>query len=137
MGPSLARIFDALGEPARRGILELLAAGEQPAGTIVAGVQEHMPISQPAVSQHLRVLREAGLVRVRPEGTRRLYALDREGITAALAWLTGLIEPLQAFAQPLDALATEVARGKMARRQRAPASDPVNRDESDTNARLA
>jgi DNA-binding transcriptional ArsR family regulator len=104
-------VFEALGEPVRRLILELLAAGEQPAGSLVAAVQSRAPISQPAVSQHLKVLREAGLVSVRARGTRRVYALDDAGLDAARAWLARLADPLAPFAQPLDALATEVARG--------------------------
>jgi DNA-binding transcriptional ArsR family regulator len=112
----VGRIFEALGEPARRQILEVLAAGEQPAGTVVAALQALAPISQPAVSQHLKVLREAGLVTVRAEGTRRLYALDEAGLDVAQAWLARLANPLEPFVQPLDALATEVARGRRARR---------------------
>jgi DNA-binding transcriptional ArsR family regulator len=109
-------VFEALGDPTRRQILELLASGEQPAGTVVATLQTRAPISQPAVSQHLRVLREAGLVTVRAEGTRRLYAIDEAGLDAAKGWLTRLADPLAPFAQPLDALETEVARGRRARR---------------------
>jgi len=109
-------VFEALGEPARRLILEVLIAGEQPAGELVAALQSRMPISQPAVSQHLKVLREARLVSVRAAGTRRLYALDPAGLDAALAWLARLADPIGPFAQPLDALATEVARGNRARR---------------------
>ncbi|TYP86543.1 ArsR/SmtB family transcription factor [Blastococcus xanthinilyticus] len=109
-------IFEALGDRTRRQVLELLAGGEQPAGALVTALQAAAPISQPAVSQHLRVLREAGLVAVRAEGTRRLYSLDEAGLAAALAWLTHLTDPLASFAQPLDALATEVARGERARR---------------------
>lgn len=109
-------VFEALGDPTRREILELLAAGEQPAGTIVAALQDRGPISQPAVSQHLKVLRQARLVTVRAEGTRRMYAIDEAGINAAQAWLARLADPLTSFAQPLDALATEVARGRRARR---------------------
>jgi DNA-binding transcriptional ArsR family regulator len=75
-----------------------------------------MSISQPAVSQHLKVLREANLVRVRALGTRRIYALNQTGLDAAAAWLTRLSDPLAPFAQPLDALATELARGRRARR---------------------
>jgi DNA-binding transcriptional ArsR family regulator len=108
-------VFDALGEPVRRLILELLAAGEQPVGPLVAALQSRMPISQPAVSQHLKVLLEAGLVSVRASGTRRLYALDQQGLDTAQAWLAGLSDPLGPFAQPLDALATEVARGRRTR----------------------
>jgi DNA-binding transcriptional ArsR family regulator len=68
------------------------------------------------VSQQLKVLREAGLVSARADGTRRLYALDQAGLGAAQAWLTRLADPLEPFAQPLDALATEVARGRRAKR---------------------
>jgi DNA-binding transcriptional ArsR family regulator len=109
-------VFEALGDPVRRQILEALAAGEQPAGRVVDAVRSRAPISQPAVSQHLRVLREAGLVLVRAEGTRRFYAVDAEGVAAARAWLQRLTDPLEQFAQPLDALATEVARGRRGRR---------------------
>jgi DNA-binding transcriptional ArsR family regulator len=108
-------VFEALGEPVRRTILELLTAGEQPAGSIVAALQSRMSISQPAVSQHLKVLRAAGLVGVRAEGTRRLYGLDHAGLAAAQAWLSEVADPLGSFQQPLDALATEVARGRRSR----------------------
>ncbi len=109
-------VFEALAVPARRRLLELLGAGEHSAGALVASLQEQAPISQPAVSQHLRVLRDAGLVTVRAEGRRRLYALDPAGVDVALAWLAQLADPLAAFAQPLDALATEVARGHRSHR---------------------
>jgi DNA-binding transcriptional ArsR family regulator len=108
----VSRVFEALGEPVRRRILELLAGGERPAGSLVDALQAEVRISQPAVSQHLKVLRDAGLVRVRAEGTRRHYAIDRSGLDAATAWLTVLADPIGQFAQPLDALATEVARGR-------------------------
>ena len=110
-------VFEALGDPTRRRILQLLSAGEQPAGALVTALGS---ITQPAVSQHLKVLREAGLVTMRAEGTRRLYAIDEAGLDAAQAWLTHLRDPLAVFAQPLDALATEVARGRRARRTAAP-----------------
>lgn len=112
--------FEALGDLTRRQILEVLAAGEQPAGAVVAALQARAPISQPAVSQHLKVLREAGLVTVRAEGIHRLYALDEAGLETARAWLTRLADPLAPFAQPLDALGTEVARGRRARRAAQP-----------------
>ena len=108
-------VFEALGEPVRRAILELLADGEQPVGPLVAALRSRMPISQPAVSQHLKVLLEANLVSVRAAGTRRLYALDQAGVDAAQAWLARLADPFAPFAQPLDALATEVARGRRTR----------------------
>ena len=110
-----AGVFEALGEPVRRRILELLAEGERPVGPLVAALRSLAPISQPAVSQHLKVLLAAGLVSVRAAGTRRLYALDTEGLDAARMWLDRLADPLAPFAQPLDALATEVARGRRAR----------------------
>ena len=125
-------VFEALGEPVRRAILELLAAGEQPVGPLVAALRSRMPISQPAVSQHLKVLLEANLVSVRAAGTRRLYALDQAGVDAAQAWLARLADPLAPFAQPLDALATEVARGRRDRRAtaagRTPARPPGEQD---------
>lgn len=117
-------IFEALGDPVRRIVLQLLSGGEQPAGEIVAALQPLAPISQPAVSQHLKVLREAGLVQVRADGTRRLYALDPAGVDAARAWLTRLADPLEPFDQPLDALATEVARGRRTRRASAHGTTP-------------
>jgi DNA-binding transcriptional ArsR family regulator len=112
-----AAAFDALGEPVRRVILELLVEGEQAAGAVVERTRRFVPISQPAVSQHLRVLREAGLVTVRADGTRRLYALDADGLGAARDWLTHLLDPLAPFAQPLDALETELARGHREQRR--------------------
>lgn len=113
----MATPFEALGDGVRRRILELLASGERPAGEIVAALQAESAISQPAVSQHLRVLRDTGLVTVRAEGTRRFYRLDRAGFDAAQAWLTAVADPLGPFAQPLDALTTEVARGRRSRRE--------------------
>ena len=68
--------FDVLGDPVRRRILELLADSELTSGSITAVVQAEFGISQPAVSQHLKVLRDSGFATVRPEGTRRLYAVD-------------------------------------------------------------
>ena len=104
--------FTALGDPARRRILELLADGEQSVGALVTALANDHPMSQPAVSQHLRVLREARLVSVRAEGTRRLYALEPTGIEDAVGWLAWLTDRARPFEQPLDALATEVARGR-------------------------
>ena len=109
-------VFEALGDATRRRVLEVLSAGEQAAGDVVTALQAHGTITQPGVSQHLRVLREAGLVTVRAEGTRRVYAVDDAGLDAARTWLARLADPLAPFEQPLDALATEVARGKLAGR---------------------
>lgn len=109
--------LDVLGDPVRRRILELLADGELSAGEIGAAVQDEFGISQPAVSQHLRVLREHGFALVRPEGRRRLYAVDPRGPREASDWLS----PFERFWLPaLDALGTELARGKRQRRLPAP-----------------
>jgi DNA-binding transcriptional ArsR family regulator len=114
--------FSALGDTTRRRILELLADGEQSVGALVAALAGEKPISQPAVSQHLRVLLAGRVVTVRADGTRRLYALDPAALEAAASWLTDLARRPAPFAQPLDALATEVARGRRARRP-APSAD--------------
>lgn len=104
--------FDVLGDPVRRRILELLAEGEQSAGQVATVVHAEFGISQPAASQHLKVLRENGFARVRAEGTRRLYAVDAAGLQEIDAWLTGF---RRFWDQRLDALATELARGARAR----------------------
>ncbi|OMQ15525.1 transcriptional regulator [Modestobacter sp. VKM Ac-2676] len=101
--------FDVLGDPVRRRLLELLAEGEQPAGQLAAVVHVEFGISQPAASQHLKVLRENGFARVRAEGTRRLYAVDTAALREIDAWLEGF---RRFWDQRLDALATELARGK-------------------------
>jgi DNA-binding transcriptional ArsR family regulator len=105
--------FDVLGDPVRRRILELLADGEHSSGAIVSVVQGEFGISQPAVSQHLRVLRDAGFATVRPEGARRLYRLEPAPLREVDAWL----DHFRIFwEQRLDALGTEIARGKRQRR---------------------
>jgi DNA-binding transcriptional ArsR family regulator len=105
--------FDVLGDPVRRRILELLADGELASGAISAVVQDEFGISQPAVSQHLKVLRVSGFATVRPEGARRLYAVDSAPFHEVDAWL----DPFRHFwEQRLDSLATELARGKRERR---------------------
>ncbi|TKK89590.1 winged helix-turn-helix transcriptional regulator [Herbidospora galbida] len=82
------RAFDVLGDPVRRRILELLADGERSAGELGAVVQAEFGISQPAVSQHLRVLRENGFATVRVDGARRLYAVDPAPLAEIDRWLT-------------------------------------------------
>ena len=109
--------FDVLGDPVRRRILELLADGELPSGAITAVVQAEFGISQPAVSQHLKVLRDSGFATVRPEGARRLYAVDAEPFHELDDWLDHF---RRFWGQRLDSLATELARGKRERRLRAP-----------------
>src|SRR4051794_40819327 len=105
--------LDVLGDPVRRRILELLADGEQAAGDVGAVIQHEFGISQPAVSQHLRVLRDSGFATVRPEGARRLYAVDAAPFHELDDWL----EHFRRFwGQRLDSLATELARGKRERR---------------------
>lgn len=112
--------FDVLGDPVRRRVLELLADGELSSGAITAVVQAEFGISQPAVSQHLKVLRENGFATVRPEGTRRLYAVE----AAPFRDLDGWLDHFRGFwEQRLDSLETELARGKRERRMRAAASD--------------
>jgi DNA-binding transcriptional ArsR family regulator len=109
--------FDVLGDPVRRRILELLAGGERPAGDVVAVIQDEFGLTQPAVSRHLRVLRESGFASVRPEGTRRLYVIDAAGLEGAEGWLFHLRAQ---WRQRLDALGTELARGKKRRKETRP-----------------
>ena len=78
-----ARVLDALGDPTRRAVLELLRGGERS----VRQLTDATAVSQPAVSQHLRVLRDAGLVSVRPEGTRRFYGVDLDGLADLRSWV--------------------------------------------------
>jgi DNA-binding transcriptional ArsR family regulator len=108
--------FDVLGDPVRRRILELLADHELTSGAITDVVMTEFGISQPGVSQHLKVLREAGFATVRPDGARRLYAVDAGPFRDLDDWL----ERFRTFwEQRLDSLETELARGKRARRLRA------------------
>ncbi len=101
--------FDVLGDPVRRRLLELLIDGEQTAGALTDTVRAEFGISQPAVSQHLRVLRESGFTAVRAEGTRRLYAVDASPLRDVDEWLAGF---RVFWTSPLEALATELARGR-------------------------
>ena len=101
--------FDVLGDPVRRRLLELLADGPTTAGALTEVVRHEFGISQPAVSQHLRVLREAGFAEVTPEGTRRLYAVRPEPLREVDEWLDGF---RRFWTGPMEALATEIARGK-------------------------
>jgi DNA-binding transcriptional ArsR family regulator len=101
--------FDVLGDPVRRRILELLSSGELTSGDVTAVVRAEFGISQPAVSQHLRVLRDNGFASVRPDGARRLYAVRPEPFQEVDAWLDTF---RRFWTPPLDALATELARGR-------------------------
>jgi DNA-binding transcriptional ArsR family regulator len=80
--------FEAIAEPNRRRILDLLRAGERPAGDVV----QALAISQPGVSKHLRLLREAGLVQVRSDGQRRLYSVEPRQLAAIEDWLRPHLE---------------------------------------------
>ena len=107
--------FDVLADPVRRRILELLAKGEHASGEIVTVVHDEFGITQAAVSQHLRVLRENGFANVRAEGQRRLYSVDDTGLRQVDSWLDTF---RRQWNQRLDALGTELARGKRKRRKR-------------------
>lgn len=107
--------FDVLGDPVRRRILELLAAGEMSSGDVVAVIGSEFGISQAAVSQHLKVLRDNGFATVRPEAQRRIYTLDPGPLRDVDDWL----DHFRGFwTHKLEALATEVARGKKQKRKR-------------------
>lgn len=97
--------FAALADDTRREIVRLLASDEQSAGALSA----HFAVSRPAVSRHLRVLREAGVVSVEPRGTQRVYALRPEALGEVEHWLA---EVRGFWSQRLDALETEIQRGR-------------------------
>jgi len=96
------RVFAALNDPTRRAVLERLRSGAKPVGEIARG----LPVTRPAVSQHLKVLKEAGLVDDRSEGTRRIYHIDPKGLGAMRAWLD------QFWTAALDAFAAEIERSE-------------------------
>ncbi|MGZ4121349.1 MAG: ArsR/SmtB family transcription factor [Actinomycetota bacterium] len=100
--------LDILGDPVRRRILELLADGERSAGEIVSVVQHEFKISQPAVSQHLRVLRESGFTTVRPEGARRLYAVDPAPLKEVDGWLEPFRRQWEESYERLDEVVREL-----------------------------
>jgi DNA-binding transcriptional ArsR family regulator len=98
----------ALADPTRRRVFERLKSGPQSVGAIA----RRMPVSRPAVSQHLKVLKEAGLVDDRPEGARRVYYIDPKGLGALRQWLD------QFWDQALVAYQAEVERGVMKRKDK-------------------
>ena len=111
--------FDILGDPVRRLILERLADGEASAGELTEIAQAEFGITQPAVSRHLRVLRENGFAEVRADGTRRLYAVRTGPLQEVDRW----IERYRGFwTNRLDALETEIARARRERRSSAKTS---------------
>jgi DNA-binding transcriptional ArsR family regulator len=109
--------FDVLGDPVRRRILELLSDGEQRSGELASAIQREFGISQPAVSQHLRVLRESGFASVRAAGTRRIYQVEAAPLRDVDEWLERF---RGVWNQRLDALATELARGRRERAHEQP-----------------
>ena len=106
--------FDVLGDPVRRRLIELIAEGERAAGELARTVGEEFGISQPAVSQHLKVLRDHGFATVRVDGARRLYRVAPAPLEEVVGWVDDL---RRTWEQRLDALGTELARGRRARRQ--------------------
>jgi DNA-binding transcriptional ArsR family regulator len=98
--------MNALGDPTRRAIFEQLAEGPKPVGELAQG----LPVSRPAVSQHLRVLKAAGLVSERPEGTRRVYRVDPGGVVALRAYFERFWDVALADFQA-EAEATERSKG--------------------------
>jgi DNA-binding transcriptional ArsR family regulator len=104
--------FDVLGDPVRRRILELLAEGEASSGDVTTAVQREFAITQSAVSQHLKVLRDSGFATARIDGSRRIYEIEPAPMQEVDAWL----DRFRGFwGHRLEALATEVARGKKKR----------------------
>ncbi len=104
--------FDVLGDPVRRRILELLAAGERSSGEVTEVISEEFGIGQPAVSMQLRVLRESGFAQARADGPRRIYAIDASPMAEVDAWIGQF---RAGWEQRLDALGTEIARGRSVR----------------------
>jgi DNA-binding transcriptional ArsR family regulator len=115
-GKSLA----ALADPTRRRVFERLKSGPKAVGAIARG----MPVSRPAVSQHLKVLKEAGLVADRPEGTRRVYYIDPQGLGALRTWLNQFWDQALAAFQAEARAVPEGSRG-LSRRSGASASSPI------------
>src|SRR5438477_12141509 len=103
-----AKAFAALADPTRREVFERLARGPRAVGDLA----NDMPVSRPAVSQHLKVLKEAGLVADRPEGTRRVYFIDPQGLGAVRKWLD------QFWDQALAAFQTEVENRASSRKDK-------------------
>ena len=104
--------FDVLRVPARRRILQLLADGERTSGDLTAAIHNEFGLSQPAVSQHLGVLRDSGFATVRTDGARRIYALRSERLAEVDAWLESF---RGLWIRSLESLAEEVERGKRER----------------------
>lgn len=102
------RVFAALHDPTRREVLERLRTGPKPVGEIARG----MPVTRPAVSQHLKVLKDAGLVEERSEGVRRIYSLRREGLMELREWLDSF------WGDALEAFKLEAEKSHLAKRSK-------------------
>jgi DNA-binding transcriptional ArsR family regulator len=100
--------LDVLGDPVRRRLVELLAHADCGSGELTDVIRSEFGISQPAVSNHLRVLRDAGFARSLPKGARRIYSLEGERMAEVRAWVD---EQLHFWTNRLDALDTELRRG--------------------------
>jgi len=99
-------VFEAIAEPSRRELLDLLSERERPAGDLVAHLHK---LTQPAVSRHLRILREVGLVEVRPDGQRRIYALRADRLIEIENWISRY---RRYWPRHLDALANHLAQNQ-------------------------
>ena len=107
-------VFEVLADPVRRRILELLSPGEMASGEVVEAIGAEFGITQAAVSQHLKVLRESGFADVRADGARRVYSIEAGPLREVDAWMS----QFRGFWEhKLEALATEIARGKRNRRR--------------------
>ena len=104
--------FDVLADPVRRRALELMAQSERPSGDIVKVVEAEFGISQSAVSQHLRILRDSGFALVRKDGVRRCYSINPKGFEGIEDWLSQL---RHYWGPRMEALGAEVERGKQLR----------------------
>ena len=103
------KVLDALGDPTRRAVLELIRGGARPVGEIA----RELPVSRPAVSQHLHILKQAGLVRDRKEGTRRLYSVSPDGLEALRAYLEGFWDAaLAAFGEAATKAGAKAEEGE-------------------------
>jgi DNA-binding transcriptional ArsR family regulator len=115
-------VAEAIADPARREILVLLRGGPSSAGHIAAVIGDRFRISRPAVSRHLRVLRECGLVRDTLEGRHRRYDLDATRLGELTGWLAQFAAP-SIWEQRMDALETEVHRTRRDRRRDTPTGE--------------
>src|ERR1700674_575862 len=98
-----------LADPTRRKVFERLRAGPRPVNVLAAG----MPVSRPAVSQHLKALKDAGLVEERSEGVRRIYSVRREGLVELRGWLDSFLgDALEAFKQEAEKSRTKTTRSR-------------------------